>query len=105
MDLSQVTYIGKTDFRNQMTQFGIRAKDRFRHMYIIGKSGTGKTTLIENLIVQDIYNGNGIAFLDPHGESAEKLLRYIPTSRINDVIYFNPGDSEFPDADNARFNE
>lgn len=100
MDLSQVTYIGKTDFRNQLTQFGIRAKDRFRHMYIIGKSGTGKTTLIENMLVQDIYNGNGVAFIDPHGESADKLLRYIPSSRINDVIYFNPGDSEFPVAFN-----
>lgn len=100
MDLSQVTYIGKTDFRNQLTQFGIRAKDRFRHMYIIGKSGTGKTTLMENLIVQDIYNGNGVAFIDPHGESAEKLLKYIPSSRINDVIYFNPSDSEFPIAFN-----
>lgn len=100
MDLSQVTYIGKTDFRNQLTQFGIRAKDRFRHMYIIGKSGTGKTTLIENMIVQDIYNGNGVVFVDPHGESADKLLRYIPSSRIHDVIYLNPGDSEYPVAFN-----
>jgi hypothetical protein len=99
-DLTQITYIGKTDFRNQMTQFGIRAKDRFRHMYVIGKSGTGKTTLLENMIVQDIYNGNGVAFIDPHGESADKLLRYIPTSRIDDVIYFFPGDSEFPVAFN-----
>ncbi len=99
-DLTQITYIGKTDFRNQMTQFGIRAKDRFRHMYVIGKSGTGKTTLLENMIVQDIYNGNGIVFIDPHGESADKLLRYIPTSRIDDVIYFSPGDSEFPVAFN-----
>ncbi len=100
MDLSQITYIGKTDFRNTLTQFGIRAKDRFRHMYIIGKSGTGKTTLIENLIVQDIYHGNGVAFIDPHGESADKILKYIPTSRIHDVIYFNPGDSEYPVAFN-----
>lgn len=100
MDLSQITFIGKTDFRNQMSQFGIRAKDRFRHMYIIGKSGTGKTTLLENMIVQDIYNGNGIAFIDPHGESADKLLNYIPTERMSDVIYFNPGDTEFPVAFN-----
>ncbi len=100
MDLSQITFIGKTDFRNQMSQFGIRAKDRFRHMYIIGKSGTGKTTLLENMIVQDIYNGNGIAFIDPHGESADKLLNYIPTERMNDVIYFNPGDSAYPVAFN-----
>ncbi|HQV64784.1 MAG TPA: type IV secretion system DNA-binding domain-containing protein [Candidatus Paceibacterota bacterium] len=99
-NLSEITYLGKTDFRNGMTKFGIRAKDRFRHMYIIGKSGTGKTTLLENMIVQDIYNGNGIAFLDPHGESADKILRYIPSNRINDVIYFSPSDSEFPVAFN-----
>ena len=99
-NLSQITYLGKTDFRNSMTKFGIRAKDRFRHTYIIGKSGTGKTTLLENMIVQDIYNGNGLMFIDPHGESADKLLRYIPSSRINDVIYFFPGDSEFPIAFN-----
>lgn len=96
----EITYIGKTDFRNTLTKFGIRAKDRFRHMYVIGKSGTGKTTLLENMIVQDIHNGNGVAFIDPHGESADKLLRYIPSSRINDVIYFSPGDSEFPVAFN-----
>lgn len=97
---SEITYIGKTDFRNTMTKFGIKAKDRFRHMYIIGKSGTGKTTLLENMIVQDIYHGNGVAFIDPHGESADKILSYIPTSRINDVIYFFPGDNEFPVAFN-----
>ncbi len=99
-NLAEITYLGKTDFRNGMTKFGIRAKDRFRHMYVIGKSGTGKTTLLENMIVQDIYNGNGIAFLDPHGESADKILRYIPSNRIDDVIYFSPGDSEFPVAFN-----
>ena len=97
---SEITYIGKTDFRNTMTKFGIKAKDRFRHLYIIGKSGTGKTTLLENMIVQDIYHGNGIAFIDPHGESADKILSYIPTSRINDVIYFFPGDNEYPVAFN-----
>ena len=97
---SEITYLGKTDFRNGMTKFGIRAKDRFRHMYIIGKSGTGKTTFLENMIVQDIYNGNGVAFIDPHGESADKMLRYIPSNRIDDVIYFSPGDSEFPVAFN-----
>ncbi len=97
---SEITYIGKTDFRNTMTKFGIKAKDRFRHLYIIGKSGTGKTTLLENMIVQDIYHGNGVAFIDPHGESADKILSYIPTSRINDVIYFFPGDNEYPVAFN-----
>ena len=95
MDDAQITYIGKTDFRNKMTTFGIKAKDREKHMYIIGKTGTGKSTFLENMIVQDIQNGNGVAFIDPHGSSAEKLLDYIPEWRLDDVIYFNPSDFEF----------
>lgn len=100
MDDAQITYIGKTDFRNKMTTFGIKAKDREKHMYIIGKTGTGKSTFLENMIVQDIQNGNGVAFIDPHGSSAEKLLDYIPEWRLDDVIYFNPSDFEFPIAFN-----
>ena len=96
----EVTYIGKTDFRNTMTPFGIRAQDRAKHMYIIGKTGTGKSTFLENMIVQDIRNGNGLAFIDPHGGSAEKLLDYIPEDRIKDVIYLNPSDTDFPIAFN-----
>lgn len=96
----EVTYIGKTDFRNSMTPFGIKAKDRTKHMYVIGKTGTGKSTFLENMIVQDIRNGNGLAFIDPHGGSAEKLLDYIPEDRIKDVIYLNPSDTDFPIAFN-----
>lgn len=96
----EVTYIGKTDFRNTMTPFGIRAQDRAKHMYIIGKTGTGKSTFLENMIVQDIRNGNGLAFIDPHGGSAEKLLDYIPEDRIKDIIYLNPSDTDFPIAFN-----
>ncbi|MEI8223698.1 MAG: type IV secretion system DNA-binding domain-containing protein [bacterium] len=99
-DQSQITYIGKVDHRNKMTKFGIKPKDRTKHMYIIGKTGTGKTTFLENMIIQDIQNGHGVAFIDPHGESTEKLLNYIPPWRVNDVIYFNPSDMEFPIAFN-----
>lgn len=99
-DQTQITYIGKVDHRNKMTKFGIKPKDRTKHMYIIGKTGTGKSTFLENMIVQDIQNGHGVAFIDPHGGSAEKLLDYIPEWRVNDVIYLNPADVDFPVAFN-----
>lgn len=100
MEENQITYIGKVDYRNKLTKFGIKAEDRTKHMYVIGKTGTGKSTFLENMIVQDIQNGNGCAFLDPHGGSIDKLLDYIPEWRMNDVIYFNPSDMEFPIAFN-----
>lgn len=99
-DPTQITYIGKVDYRNKLTRFGIKAKDRTKHMYVIGKTGTGKSTFLENMIVQDIQNGNGVAFIDPHGQSAEKILDYIPEWRVNDVIYLNPSDINFPVAFN-----
>ncbi len=92
----KVTYIGKVDFRNKQITFGIKEKDRTRHTYIIGKTGMGKSTLLENLAVQDIMNGEGLCVIDPHGSMAEKLLDFIPESRIKDVIYFAPFDSEHP---------
>lgn len=95
-----ITYIGKTDFRNQMTRFGIKAIDRTKHMYVIGKTGTGKSTFLEGMLVQDIANGAGLAFIDPHGSSAEKLLDFIPEHRIKDVVYLNPADTDFPIAFN-----
>lgn len=96
----QITYIGKVDHRNKLTRFGIKPRDRTKHMYVIGKTGTGKSTFLENMIVQDIQNGHGVAFIDPHGGSAEKLLDYIPEWRVNDVIYINPSDMEYPIAFN-----
>jgi hypothetical protein len=99
-DPRSITYIGSSDFRNQNIKFGIRAKDRLRHTYIVGATGVGKSTLIENLIIQDIQNGNGVAMFDPHGSSAEKILDYIPEHRLKDVIYFAPFDLEFPIAFN-----
>jgi CxxC-x17-CxxC domain-containing protein len=98
---SEITFFAKTNFRNQERVFGIKTDDRRRHMYVIGKTGMGKTNLLENLAIQDIHKGHGIAFIDPHGDTAEKLIKAIPANRINDVIYFNPADQDFPIAFNV----
>ncbi len=95
-DPQKVTYLGKVDFRNKELPFGIKAKDRTRHTYVIGKTGMGKSTLLENLAIQDINNGEGVCVIDPHGSMAEKLLHYIPESRVKDVVYFAPFDGEHP---------
>ena len=92
----KITYFAETDYRNNKTKFGIKEADRIRHVYVIGKTGTGKSTLLENMAIQDIQNGNGIAFVDPHGKSAELLLDYVPESRIDDVLYFAPFDLDYP---------
>lgn len=97
---NQITFFAKTNFRNREVPFGIKPDDRRRHMYIIGKTGMGKTTMMENMVIQDIRNGHGVAFIDPHGDSVAKILDYIPSSRVNDVIYFNPADMEHPIAFN-----
>ncbi len=91
-----ITVFGATNYRNQERSFGIKRDDRRRHMYVIGKTGMGKTTLLENLIISDIIKGEGCCYVDPHGDTAEKILNYIPANRINDVINFNPADTEFP---------
>ncbi|MCK9379352.1 MAG: type IV secretion system DNA-binding domain-containing protein [Candidatus Moranbacteria bacterium] len=98
--MSDITFFAKTNFRNQETEFGIKTDDRRRHMYVIGKTGMGKTNLLEHLVIQDIRNGRGVAYIDPHGDTAEKILRAVPSERINDVIYLNPSDAEFPIAFN-----
>jgi len=95
-DDNKVTYFAETDSRNKRLPFGIKRKDRSRHMYVIGKTGMGKSTLLENMAVQDITNGEGFAFIDPHGKSADLLLEYIPEHRIKDVLYFAPFDMEHP---------
>ena len=95
-DPNRITYFGQTDFRGAKTRFGIKALDRARHMYIIGKTGTGKSTLLENMAAQDVINGEGFAILDPHGSFADRILEYIPMSRIKDVVYFAPFDTEYP---------
>jgi len=95
-DPEKITFFAKTDARGKEVTFGIKARDRQRHMYVVGKTGMGKSTLLENMAVQDIQNGEGMAFIDPHGSAAEVLLEYIPEHRVNDVIYFAPFDLEHP---------
>ncbi len=90
-----VTYFGRVNFRNANKLFGIRRADRRQHMYIVGMTGTGKSALLQNMIVQDIANGEGVCLVDPHGENVETILKKIPEERIKDVIYFNPSDPDY----------
>lgn len=92
----KITYFAESDARGKKTRFGIKARDRARHVYVVGKTGMGKSTLLENMAVQDIQGGEGMAFIDPHGGTADKLLEYIPEHRIKDVVYFAPFDLENP---------
>jgi len=94
------TVLGETNFRNAFRKFGIKRDDRRRHVYIVGKSGVGKSVLIENMAKNDIYRGSGVIIVDPHGELAEKVLSCVPDDRIDDVIVFDPSDREFPVAFN-----
>ena len=98
--MEDLNIFAQTNFRNQDVKFGIKADDRRRHMYIIGQTGTGKTTLLENLAINDINSGKGLAIIDPHGEFAEKMLDFVPEERVGDVVYFNPADMKFPVAFN-----
>jgi len=94
--MSDITLFAKTNFRGQKTSFGIKTRDRRQHMYVIGKTGVGKTVLLKNMALQDINSGRGLCIIDPHGEFVEEVIDKIPTHRINDVIYFNPADTEYP---------
>jgi len=96
MDPEHITFFAETDYRNRRQRFGIKSEDRSRHVYVIGKTGMGKSTLLENMAIQDIQDGNGVAFIDPHGSTAEALLDYIPDERIQDVLYFAPHDLSNP---------
>jgi len=93
---NRINFFAQTNFRDRKTRFGIKREDRAQHMYIIGKSGVGKTKLMENMVIDDICAGDGVGIVDPHGEFAERILRYIPAERIDDVIYFNPADVDYP---------
>ena len=97
---NKITPLAITNWRDIRKVFGIREKNRRGHMYVIGKTGTGKSSLLGNMALSDIKGRNGIALIDPHGDLAESLLSHIPKERIKDVIYFNPGDLEFPIAFN-----
>jgi DNA helicase HerA-like ATPase len=100
----QINVFGKANFRNKDVKFGIKTDDRRRHMYLLGKTGMGKSVVLENMIIQDILAGNGLAVVDPHGDLVEKVIKFVPKSRINDVVYINPADFNFPVAFNVLEN-
>lgn len=101
MGNNKINFFAETTFRNIRKKFGIKIDDRRRHVYAVGKTGMGKTAMLVNMAIQDIRAGNGIGFVDPHGEAAVKLLDFIPSNRINDVVYFNPVDIDYPIAFNV----
>lgn len=88
--------LGQNNHHGEVTPIGLTAAERERHVFIIGGTGNGKTTMLQYAIVQDIQNGKGVAVVDPHGDMAETLLRHVPEERIDDVIYFNPDDLAHP---------
>ena len=88
--------LGYNEFRGVKKEIRLGVKDRRRHAYIIGQTGTGKSVLLENLAYQDMLAGRGFAFIDPHGDSAEELLGMVPKERVEDVVYFSPGDMDMP---------
>jgi hypothetical protein len=92
----EICYFARVASREGVKNFGILQDDRRRHMYVLGKTGMGKSTLLTNVVLQDIHNGKGVCFIDPHGEGVEYVLKRIPEHRKNDVIYFNPSDLSFP---------
>ncbi|MDR0607371.1 MAG: DUF87 domain-containing protein [Candidatus Peribacteria bacterium] len=95
-DMKKLTVLGDTDYRGDKIRFGIKEEDKFRHVYIVGKTGTGKSTFISNMIISDMQAGNGICVLDPHGELVDQIIESVPSHRINDVILFDISDSEYP---------
>jgi len=95
-DRAHVNFFGKTIFKNRDTIFGIKDIDRRRHIWAIGKTGTGKSTLIANMAIDDLKKDRGLAIIDPHGDLCDIVLDYIPKHRIKDVIYFNPADTSYP---------
>ena len=90
------TLFGVTNFRNREITFGIKDNDRLRHMYLIGKSGTGKSQLFRNMIIQDMQNGKGVGVMDPHGTLIDELMDMVPDNRLEDVVYFDPSDESRP---------
>lgn len=91
-----VTVFAETDYRGSRVDFGIKREDRRKHFYLLGKTGVGKSTVFKNMFISDILRGDGACIVDPHGELVDELLEYIPPERINDVIYFNPTDTQYP---------
>ena len=90
-----INFFAKTVFKNKDAVFGIKDADRCRHLWSIGKTGTGKSTLIANMAIDDFKKGRGVTVIDPHGDLSDILLDYIPSHRVNDVIYLNPADKDY----------
>lgn len=99
-DGTDVSPFGITNYHNNHVHFGIKREDRRRHLYCVGKSGSGKSKLLELLIINDLQNGHGVAVLDPHGDLVDSILKFIPPERKDDVIVFDPADTDFPIAFN-----
>src|SRR5215208_6942097 len=93
---NNITFFAETYFRNKQVRFGIKQRDRRAHTYILGKTGTGKSTLLETLIRQDLLKGNGLALLDPHGDLAEKVFSEMPEEKRTDLVYFDATDADHP---------
>jgi len=93
-------HIGYNTYGGVKKKVNLQFKDRFRHVYVIGQTGTGKTTLLYQMAIDDIKNGNGLCYIDPHGDVAEQLLQHIPKERIDDLIYFDLSNTEYPIAFN-----
>jgi len=88
--------MGETDYRNTKISFGIKDDDRRRHTYILGKTGSGKSVFIKNMIIPDILEGKGVGVIDPHGDLVEEILNHIPPERMKDVVYIDPSDMDYP---------
>ncbi|MBI5619997.1 DUF87 domain-containing protein [Candidatus Gottesmanbacteria bacterium] len=91
-----INFFARTEFKNTPATFGIKKEDRRKHLYIVGKTGTGKSTMIANMAINDMRNNEGVAVIDPHGDLCDILLDFIPSHRINDVAYLDPSDSDYP---------
>lgn len=100
VDEHEATLIGETNFRNEKSIFGVKRVDRRRHMYVVGKTGSGKSRLLELLMMSDIQTNAGLCLIDPHGDLAEQVLKHVPKNRVKDVVYINPSDRDFPVAFN-----
>lgn len=99
-DDPHVLPFGLTNYHNQKIPFGLLREDRARHLYVVGKSGTGKSKLLELLIATDIKEGKGVCVMDPHGDLVDAVIKHVPKERVNDIVYFNPMDIEYPIAFN-----
>src|SRR5687767_13959567 len=93
---ASIGFVGRRELWGGSETFGLRSADRSQHVYCLGKTRTGKTTLLRNLILQDIYAGRGVGVIDPHGDLAHDVLDHIPSWRADDVVYFDPADLDYP---------